>query len=234
MTVDEIRGELRRLGSAERAEGAQRYFKTGPGEYGHGDVFLGIKAADMRKLAKRCRDLRLTEVKQLLRSPIHEERSLALLILVEAYPRRDGSAREKIYELYLKNTRFINNWDLVDLSAGPIVGAFLAGKDKAPLYALARSRDLWERRIAVLATSHYIRCGEFSETLKISKILLEDKEDLIHKAVGWMLREVGKRDLRAEEAFLKIHYKKMPRTMLRYAIERFPEGKRQRYLKGGI
>lgn len=234
MAVDEIRRKLKRLGNKERAELSQRFFKTGPGEYGEGDVFLGIKVPDLRKLAKQYQAISLTEVRGLLRSPIHEERLLALLMLVHAYSEADGSAKKKIFELYLKNTRFINNWDLVDLSAGHIVGAFLADKDRSLLLDLARSSDLWERRISVLATSHYIKHGDLSQTLKIAEVLLADEEDLIHKAVGWMLREVGKRDEKAEEAFLKRHYKAMPRTMLRYAIERFPEGRRQRYLKGKI
>ena len=234
MAVDEIRRKLKRLGSKDRAEVSQRFFKTGPGEYGEGDVFLGIRVPDLRKLAREHGDIRLTEARQLLRSPIHEERLLALLILVHAYSRGDDPARKKILNLYLSHTRFINNWDLVDLSAGHIVGAFLDGRDKSLLFDLAKSNDLWERRISILATSAYIKNGEFSHTLKIAETLMSDEEDLIHKAVGWMLREIGKRDQKAEEAFLKRHYKAMPRTMLRYAIERFPEGRRQRYLKGTI
>jgi 3-methyladenine DNA glycosylase AlkD len=159
---------------------------------------------------------------------------LALLILVRTYARGDAHTKKRIYELYLKNTRYVNNWDLVDASAEHIVGAFVMGKSKKPLSVLARSKDLWERRIAIMATFHFIKGGKFAETLKIAKVLLADKEDLIHKAVGWMLREVGKRNLQSEERFLQEHYKRMPRTMLRYAIERFPESKRQRYLKGEI
>jgi 3-methyladenine DNA glycosylase AlkD len=234
MKVDEIRQKLKRLGDKERAAISQRFFKTGPGEYGEGDIFLGIRVPELRKLAKQYRGISPADVRRILRSPIHEERLLALLILVFSYSKGDDSERKKIFELYLKNTKFINNWDLVDLSAGHIVGAFLADKDKRILLDLAKSKDLWERRISILATSHYIGRGEFAQTLRISKILLSDEEDLIHKAVGWMLREVGKRDLKTEEDFLKRHYKAMPRTMLRYAIERFPERKRQRYLKGTI
>ena len=170
----------------------------------------------------------------MLRSSIHEERLLSLFILIGRFVRGDESEREKAYNLYLNNTRFINNWDLVDASAGHIVGAFLADKEKAPLYRLAASKSLWERRVAIISTFYFIRQNKFSEILKISEELLSDKEDLIHKAVGWMLREVGKRDLQTEEKFLKRHYKKMPRTMLRYAIERFPESKRQDYLKGRV
>jgi 3-methyladenine DNA glycosylase AlkD len=234
MAVNEIKKDLKRLGRVERAKLLQRFFKTGPGEYGEGDVFLGIKVPELRKLARKYQGIPMAEAKQLLRSPIHEERLLALLILVLCYSKGNESTRKKIYELYLKNTRFVNNWDLVDLTAGRIVGAFLDDKDRTVLFDLARSKDLWERRISIIATSHYINQEDFFYTLGIAKILLSDEEDLIHKAVGWMLREVGKRDIKAEETFLKRHYKKMPRTMLRYAIEKFPERKRQRYLKGTI
>ncbi len=146
----------------------------------------------------------------------------------------DDAARKSIYEMYLKNTGFVNNWDLVDSSAEHIVGAYLMNRSKAVLYRLAESEDLWERRISIMSTFHFVKRHEFSETLKISKMLLFDRQDLIHKATGWMLREIGKRHLQTEESFLKVHYKKMPRTMLRYAIEKFPEQKRQRYLKGRI
>ena len=232
MAVQEIRARLRKLGDKERAKNSQWFFKTGPGEYGEGDRFLGIKVPELRKLAKEYQGIPLTEVTQLLESPIHEERLLALLILVCAFSKGDEPTQEKIYHIYLNNTQYINNWDLVDASAEHIVGAFLNDKSKKSLYDLARSSDLWERRIAIMATFHFIKEGEFTETLKIAQMLLSDKEDLIHKAVGWMLREVGKRHLATEEHFLKEHYKKMPRIMLRYAIEKFPEPKRQRYLKG--
>jgi 3-methyladenine DNA glycosylase AlkD len=234
MSVQEIRARLRKLGDKERAKNSQWFFKTGPGEYGEGDRFLGIKVPELRKLAKNYQAIPLTEVIQILRSPIHEERLLALFILVRAFAKGDERFKETIYHLYLQNTRYINNWDLVDTSAEHIVGAFLKDKSKKPLSDLARSRNLWERRIAIMATFHFLKEGKFTETLKIAGMLLSDKEDLIHKAVGWMLREVGKSHLATEEYFLKKHYKKMPRTMLRYAIERFPEAKRQRYLKGKI
>jgi len=234
MIVPEIRARLQRLGTKKRAAVSQRFFKTGPGEYGEGDIFLGITVPELRRLAASYQAITLREVAQLLRSAIHEERLLALLILVRTYARGDAHTKKRIYELYLKNTRYVNNWDLVDASAEHIVGAFVMGKSKKPLSVLARSKDLWERRIAIMATFHFIKGGKFAETLKIAKILLADKEDLIHKAVGWMLREVGKRNLQSEERFLQEHYKRMPRTMLRYAIERFPESKRQRYLKGEI
>jgi 3-methyladenine DNA glycosylase AlkD len=232
--VQEIRARLKKLGSKEKAEVFRSFFKTGPGEYGEGDIFIGVTVPELRQVAASYQAITLREVTQLLRSTIHEERLLALLILVRAYARGDGHTKKRIYELYLGNTRHVNNWDLVDASAEHIVGAFLLGKSKKPLSALARSSDLWERRTAIMATFHFIKRGKFAETLKIARILFADKEDLIHKAVGWMLREVGKRHLQSEERFLKEHYKKMPRTMLRYAIERLPESKRQRYLKGEI
>jgi 3-methyladenine DNA glycosylase AlkD len=183
---------------------------------------------------KQYQDTPIGEVMKLLRSAIHEERLLALLMLVQRYEKGDEGLKKKIYDLYLKNIRFINNWDLVDLSAPNIVGPYLLDRSRKPLYELAKSRDLWKRRIAILSTFPFIRRNEFADTLRISGMLLADKHDLIHKAVGWMLREVGKRDLSAEEKFLQRHYKSMPRTMLRYAIERFPESKRQKYLNNKV
>ncbi|MFH1868991.1 MAG: DNA alkylation repair protein [Candidatus Omnitrophota bacterium] len=186
----------------------------------------------MRKVVKEHDDTSLREVTRLLRSKFHEERLAALLILVLKYRGADDNSKKKIFQLYIKNTGYINNWDLVDISAYHIVGAYLENRPKRLLYKLARSKLLWDRRIAILSTCCYIKKNKFSETLTISKILLCDKEDLIHKAVGWMLREVGKRDLSCEEKFLKKHYRSMPRTMLRYAIEKFPESKRESYMKG--
>jgi len=234
MAIKHIQARLEELGDEERAKILQRFFKTGPGEYGEGDQFLGIRVPVLRKLAKEFRHIKAGEVKKLLRSPFHEERLLALLILVLKYSKGNEAARKRIYDLYMGHTDFINNWDLVDASAEHIVGAFLMDRSKQPLYRLSKSDHLWERRISIMATFHYIKQGEFSETLKISEMLISDPEDLIHKAVGWMLREIGKRELELEETFLKKHYTKMPRTMLRYAIEKFPEPKRQRYLKGKI
>ena len=234
MTVHEIRTKLEKLGNKQKAKVLQGFFKTGPGEYGEGDVFLGIRVPELRKLAKDYQDITAKEAEQLLKSSIHEERLLALLILVRSYSKGDESAKKSIYELYLKNTQSVNNWDLVDGSAEHIIGAFLMDKSKKPLYRLAKSKNLWERRISIMSTFHFIKRDEFSETVKISGMLISDEEDLIHKAVGWMLREVGKRHLQTEEKFLRNHYQEMPRTMLRYAIERFPEPKRQRYLKGKI
>ena len=232
--IDEVRKELKSKASPETAKNLQRFFKTGPGEYGEGDIFLGLKVGGSREIAKKYQDLSLKETEKLLHSKIHEERLVALLILIHKFQTDKEDLKEKIFKLYLKNTKYINNWDLVDLSAHKIIGEYLRDKSKKILYKLAKSENLWERRIAVLSTFHFIANNEFKESLKISKLLLKDKHDLIHKAVGWMLREIGKRSLVTEEKFLKTHYKKMPRTMLRYAIERFPEKKRQAYLKGKI
>jgi 3-methyladenine DNA glycosylase AlkD len=212
----------------------QRFFKTGPGEYGEGDLFLGIKVPILRALVKKyCHHIRLTNIKKLLRSPYHEKRLFALLLMVAKFQEEDD--RQEIFNLYLANTRHINNWDLVDQSAPYIVGAFLHNRNRTPLYALARSNDLWEKRITMVATLHFIRQGEAATALEIASLLLHDTHDLIHKAVGWMLREIGKRCSReTEEAFLRQHYKHMPRTMLRYAIERFPEDRRRAYLTGTV
>ena len=234
MSLREIKKKLRMLGDKKRARVLQRFFKTGPGEYGEGDTFLGIRVPMLRKLAREYHDMPLAITRQMLKSPYHEERLLGLLILVRKYARSDEAGKERIYRLYLNNRCSINNWDLVDVTAEHIVGAYLMNREKTPLYRLARSRNLWERRIAILATFHAIKQDRFADTLHISTMLLSDEEDLIHKAVGWMLREVGKRDLRTEERYLQKHYRQMPRTMLRYAIERFPEAKRQRYLHGKI
>ena len=229
-----IRKRLRELGDRAIAAHSQRFFKTGPGEYGEGDQFVGVRVPVLRKLAREYKDLPLTAVTKSLRSKIHEERLLALLILIHQFACGDGALRKKIYELYLANTAFINNWDLVDVSAGPIIGAWLSDRNRKILCRLARSEQLWERRVAIMATFHFIKQNQFDDTLKIARLLLQDDEDLIHKAVGWMLREIGKRDLAVEESFLAEHYKHMPRTMLRYAIERFPVEKRRAYLCGEV
>jgi len=210
------------------------FFKTGPGEYAEGDIFLGVTVPVLRKLAGQFKDIELRSAVELLRSSIHEERLLALLILILKYRSSSEKDREKIYRIYLENTRYINNWDLVDVTAKHIVGDYLRDKDKSVLYKLARSALLWDRRIAILATFNFIENNQFEETIKISELLLCDRHDLIHKAVGWMLREVGKRSLKTEENFLKIHHRSMPRTMLRYAIERFPEPKRRKYLNNMV
>jgi len=234
MPIDDIRKRLKSLANPEYAAVSRRFFKTGPGQYAAGDVFIGIRVPALRKLVGEYFQRPLPEIMHLLQSAIHEERLLALLLLVRRFAAGDGTTKKNIYHAYLKNTAHINNWDLVDCSAEHIPGAYLWNKNRRPLYRLARSNDLWERRIAILATFHYIKRNAFDETLALSEMLLADTEDLIHKAVGWMLREVGKRHLEAEKSFLKKHCRTMPRTMLRYAIEKFPEPERQRYLKGTI
>ena len=230
MTSTSIRRLLRAHANPARAAAARRYFKTGPGEYGEGDRFIGITTPQFRLVGRQCRGAGLDVIRELLRSRVHEERSLALLLLVEAFDAGDPAGRRHIYDFYLSHTAFINNWDLVDGSAPGIVGAWLADRNRSPLRRLARSRLLWDRRIAIIATLCFIRRGEVQDTFEIAELLLNDREDLIHKAAGWMLREAEKRDPAAARAFLDAHAATMPRTMLRYAIERFPEPERRRYL----
>ena len=232
--LNSIKKDLQAESDPLKKKGLSRFFKTGKGEYGEGDIFLGVTVPKMRRVAKKYKELSIDKIQSLLRSPIHEERLTALLILVENFRKADEPKKTEIFNLYLKNTKYINNWDLVDLSASRIVGEFLKDKPVDILYTLAKSKSLWERRIAIISTFQFIWEGRFAETLKISKILLTDRHDLIHKAVGWMLREVGKRSFKTEEEFLKKHYKKMPRTMLRYSIEKFPEKLRLRYLTGVV
>lgn len=234
MDAGAIQKELKILGNAETAAFLQGFFKTVAGEYGEGDLFRGIRVPALRNLAGKYRNLSLAETAKLLRSPFHEDRLLALFLLVQFFTKGGETSRKTIYDLYLANTRFVNNWDLVDASAAHIVGAFLWAKNRQPLELLARSDNLWERRIAIMATFYFIRREDFADTLRLAEILLSDKEDLMHKAVGWMLRETGKRSLEIECDFLRRHYRKMPRTMLRYAIEKFPAVERQKYLKGEI
>lgn len=234
MRLLEVQKTLRSLGNPSVAEHSLRFFKTGKGEYGEGDRFLDIRVPVLRKQANAFRHMTLQQTDRLLRSPFHEERLCALFILVQKFDEGDPAEREQIFELYLARTRYINGWDLVDSSAHKIVGKHLIDSDRAILYDLAKSESLWERRIAIISTYHFIRAHQYRDTLEISEELLEDGEDLIHKAVGWMLREVGNRDLAIEEAFLRPRYRPMPRTMLRYAIEKFPEELRQDYLKGRI
>jgi len=229
--IEDVRKALRKYADKEKAKVLRGFFKTKPGEYGEGDIFLGVTVPLIRNIVKQFKDLPLGDLKRLLHSKIHEERLLALLILVEQFNQADINAKEKIYKTYLANTKFINNWDLVDLSAPQIAGGFLIDKNRRALYKLAQSPLLWERRIAILATFTFIKANDFDDLFRLIKLLLLDKEDLIHKACGWMLREAGKRNLRSEENFLRRHSKIMPRTMLRYAIERFPEDKRKAYLK---
>jgi len=232
--LKKIKTDLRKFAKKDKAKILQRFFKTGVGEYGEGDVFIGVTVPQIRSVAKIYQDLNIPATLEILKSPIHEERLLALLILKFKFIKGDQRQKEKIYKLYLKNTKHINNWDLIDLSCAYIVGPHLQDKNRLPLYKLAKSKSLWERRISIISTFHFIRNKDFDDTLKLSEILLHDNEDLIQKGVGWMLRELGKKDEPALEKFLKTRYKNMPRTMLRYAIERFEETKRQKYLKGKI
>ncbi|HET6574080.1 MAG TPA: DNA alkylation repair protein [Fimbriiglobus sp.] len=233
MKATEARKKLNGLASPEVAAASARFFKTGPGQYGEGDTFIGVRVPALRKLARECRDLPLTEIEALLHSPVHEERLLALLVLVLGVGKCEDTHRKAVYDFYLSNTGHVNNWDLVDSSAPAIVGGYLKDKSRKPLVGLAKSASLWDRRIAIVATQHFIRLGEFDDTLAISRLLLADREDLIHKATGWMLREVGDRDEAALEAFLDEHGPIMPRTMLRYAIEHFPPERRLGYLGAG-
>jgi 3-methyladenine DNA glycosylase AlkD len=228
--LQQVRRDVRKVASRKRANVNKWFFKTGPGEYGEGDRFLGVTVPALRKLARRYQDLPPADIVTILKSPWHEERLLALLVLVRQHARGDERTRRHIHRIYLRNTRSINNWDLVDCSASQIVGPQLDGTSRALLRRLAKSSSLWERRIAMIATYHRIRQGEFKEALEVAGLLVDDPHDLIHKAVGWMLREIGKRDRKTEERFLRKHAHRMPRTMLRYAIEQFPKPLRRRYL----
>ncbi len=232
--IVELRKMINSLSSKKVADTMQWFFKTGRGEYGEGDVFVGLKVPVQRRIAREFKNLSLGELVKLLKSPIHEERLISLLILVDQYSKGDEKQKNKIYTFYIKNRKGINNWDLVDLSAPKIVGKHLLVKDKSLLFKFASSKNLWERRIAILSTYEFIKNEIYEPTIQIAEILINDRHDLIHKAVGWMLREIGKKDIQAEEKFLRVHYKKMPRTMLRYAIEKFPESKRKKYLQGKI
>jgi len=236
----ELEKKLSEKANPDKAKILQRFFKTGKGEYGEGDIFLGIVVPEQRLIAKEFSHLKLEDIQELLDSKIHEKRMIGLFILIKKFEKackeKNEKIKKEIFEFYLKNAGKgnINNWDLVDLSAPNIVGKYLSDKDRDILYELAKSDNLWERRIAILGTFAFIRGNEFEDSLEISKILLRDLHDLIHKAVGWMLREIGKRDVSVLEDFLKTHYRTMPRTMLRYAIEKFPEEKRKRYLAGKV
>lgn len=233
MKAIEVSAKLKSLASPEVAASSTRFFKTGPGQYGEGDIFIGVRVPVLRKLAGDVRALPLTEIAALLNSPVHEERMLALLVLVLSVTKCDDGHRKTVYDFYISNTQHINNWDLVDTSAPTIVGGYLRERGRKPLVRLAKSASLWERRIAIVATQHFIRLGEFEDTLAISRLLLSDGEDLIHKATGWMLREVGERDEGALVAFLNKHGKVMPRTMLRTAIEHFSDERRRTCLGDG-
>jgi 3-methyladenine DNA glycosylase AlkD len=236
-SLSQLKKELKNLSNPRQAKNLQRFFKTGKGEYGEGDIFLGIKVPIQRKVAAKFYGLSSKDIEKLLESKIHEHRMTALFILIKKYEKGGEQKKKIIFNFYLKNIKNINNWDLVDLSAPKIVGDYLMRKKEGDtmscrlLYKLAKSNNLWKKRVAIISTWTFIKNNEFNETLKISKILIADKHDLIHKAVGWMLREVGKKDQKTEKGFLKKYYLKMPRTMLRYAIERFDENKRKFYLK---
>jgi 3-methyladenine DNA glycosylase AlkD len=231
--INDLRKELRALADPCQASILSGFFKTGPGQYGAGDLFLGIRVPVLRMLSQRYRACPLRDLAALLRSKIHEERMVALMILIDRYRRGTDHERESIISLYLGNIRHVNNWDLVDISADKILGRHLAERDRGILYRLARSSSLWERRIAIMATFHFIKMGDITDTLAIAEILLRDGHDLIHKATGWMLREVGKRDLKAELRFLDRHDSVMPRTMLRYAIEKFNGRLKKKYMRRG-
>jgi len=232
--IKEIVKALRETQDVERARHCQKFFKTAKGEYGEGDVFLGVRVPELRKLAKIYRHISMNEISHFLKSKYHEERQFALFVLVNQFKKSDDKTKESIFQLYVNHTHYINNWDLVDASAHEIVGGYLFDKDRDILYELARSNNLWERRIAIIATFFFVKKNDFNDTLKISEQLLPDTHDLIHKAVGWMLREIGKRDLETETTFLKTNYLDIPRTTLRYAIEKFSPKKRQQYLSGKI
>lgn len=233
MTADFILSELRSVGSAEKAVHLSRFFKTAPGQYGEGDLFLGVVVPQTRSIAKENKTAPLEELQKLLDSPWHEARLCALLILVLRYKDRKTTQedRDNIYRFYLKNTRRCNNWDLVDLSCRDIVGEYLVDKDRSPLYRLAESDNLWEQRIAVVSTWAFIRRSDFTDILTLAEYFIMHKHDLMHKAIGWMLREVGKRDRDTLTDFLERFATRLPRTSLRYAIEHYPEDQRQYFLK---
>jgi 3-methyladenine DNA glycosylase AlkD len=233
MSLKELKKEIRKKANKKKAELLQGFFKTGKGEYGEGDVFLGIMVPESRELAIKYKSLLLEDIEKLIKSKIHEERLIALLLLVHNY-QKNPERRDEIYNFYLKNTKYVNNWDLVDLTCHKILGPQIFNGDRSILYKLASSDNLWERRISMISTFEFIRHNQFDDSLKLAEILLKDKHDLMHKAVGWALREIGKKNISILEKFLKQHYKSMPRTMLRYAIERLPEKKRKDYLDGRV
>ncbi|MDQ5950111.1 MAG: hypothetical protein QG585_51 [Patescibacteria group bacterium] len=213
------------------AKGAERFFKCGKGQYGEGDKFLGVSVPECRKIAKHFFGISLSDIEKLLQNPWHEVRLVSLFLLIEHFRVSNEKEQKKIFDFYLKNTKYINNWDLVDTSVYKIVGEFLLEKDRIVLYSLAQSKSLWERRMSIVATYRFIKNGDFKDALEISKILSKDSEDLIHKACGWMLREVGKKDKKVLSKFLDNNFKILPRTTLRYAIERMDEKERKYFLK---
>lgn len=226
-----LKKEIQKLADPQKAKILQRFFKTQKGEYGEGDIFLGVNVPLLRKIAKKHKDLSLTDLRKLIQSKFHEYRQIALFVLVSQYQSSENRRKKELFDFYLSQIKYINNWDLVDLSASQIVGNFLLERGKKILYKLARSNHLWSRRIAIVATYAFIKNNQFNDTLKIATILLDDRHDLIHKATGWMLREVGKRNQAIEEEFLQQYYQQMPRIMLRYAIEKFNPTKRKFYLR---
>ncbi len=238
MSSEQVIHDLQQAAKPEKAGHQQRFFKTGAGEYGEGDQFIGVPLPVQRQIAKKYRDLPADELARLLTSKIHEHRQTALLIMVESYKLKKSSEqrRNELVQLYLDHLDYVNNWDLVDCSAHYILGPWMLQEpeQKQLLYRLAESDNLWKQRVAIMTTFAFIRAGEYEDTLKIADILLDHEHDLIHKAVGWMLREVGNRNRQVEEEFLRSRYRDMPRTMLRYAIEKFPEELRQDYLKGRV
>ena len=232
--LKKIKEDLEKAANPEKVEIYQRFFKTGKGEYGEGDIFIGLTVPKQREIAKKYIGLDLEDVKKLLSDKVHEYRLTGFLILVYKFEKADEKEKNNIVEFYLKNIKSANNWDLIDCVADKILGNYLIDKDKKILYDLAKTDNLWKKRIAIISTFEFIKNDQFEDTLKISEILLNDEHDLIHKAVGWMLREVGKRDIEIEEAFLKKYYKTMPRTMLRYAIEKFDGKKKEFYMNRKI
>jgi 3-methyladenine DNA glycosylase AlkD len=231
--LDELRREVEQAAEPARVPSLRRALKIAPGEYGEGDIIVGVRVPDARAIARRFAEIPIGSIVTLLRSPIHEERLIALLILVQRFETGDDEMRERIVRVYLDNTAHVNNWDLVDTSAPAIVGGHLSDRPRTPLRRLARSKSVWERRIAIVSTLSFIRAGEYDETFRLARLLLRDEHDLIRKAVGWMLREVGKRDRPRLLAFLECHAHEMPRVMLRYAVERLDAGERTAFLERG-
>ncbi|MDD4530536.1 MAG: DNA alkylation repair protein [Candidatus Gracilibacteria bacterium] len=228
--LNQLIKDLQSLKNPAKAKVLQGFFKTGKGEYGEGDIFLGITVPDQRKLANKYLDLNFAEIQELLESNIHEYRLTAVIILTLKYKKADFNLKKEIFDFYISNTRNINNWDLVDVTCPCIVGNFLLDKDRKILYKLVKSSLLWDKRIAIISTFEFIKNNDFEDALKISEILITDKNDLIQKAVGWMLREIGKRNKMIEIEFLEKYYKIMPRTMLRYSIEKFSEEEKKKYM----
>lgn len=231
LTASDIISELNSLENPADAQFLQRFFKTGKGEYGEGDVFIGLRVPTTRQICKKYKDLPVNEIEKLLESPIHEHRLAAVIIMRIQAERANSVLRKSLYDLYLRRADRVNNWDIIDISCHKIVGAYLADKDRAILYKLARSKQMWERRIAIVSTAHFISKNDLDDTFKLAEILLKDKEDLMHKATGWMLREAGKKDEARLKEFLDKHATTMPRTMLRYSIERLHPADRAHYMK---